>query len=55
MSSDSYEKLYKDIEKRLARKKHTDLLRAVIESLREEGEEGVRREIKERVIAIKEE
>lgn len=55
MSTDSYEKLFGEIKKRLARKKHADLLKVIIESLREGGGEEVKKEVKARLTSIKEE
>jgi hypothetical protein len=55
LSSASYETLYKEIEKRLARKKHSDILKVIIDALREGGEEGVKEEIKTRLSSIIEE
>ena len=55
LSSASYETLYKEIENRLARKKHSDVLRVVIDALREGGQEGVKKEIKGRLSAMMEE
>lgn len=47
--------LYNEIEKRLARKKHSEILRVVISALREGGEEGVKKEIKTKLSSIIEE
>ena len=55
MSVSSYETLFNEIEKRLARKKHADILRVVVDALQEEGEEGVKKEIKTRLSSIMEE
>ena len=55
MPTDAYEQMREEIEKRLARKKHADLLRVVVQVLKEEGEDGVKKEIKARLAAIKEE
>ena len=55
MATDSYEKLFVEIEKRLARKKHADLLRVIIDSLKEGGGEEVKKEVKARLTSIKEE
>lgn len=55
MPAASYETLHKEIEKRLSRKKHSDLLRVVVDALREGGEEGVKKEIKRRLSEMMEE
>jgi hypothetical protein len=55
MSADAYEQMAEQIEKGLARKKHADLLRVLVQVLRDEGEEGVRKEIKSRLSLITEE
>jgi len=55
MSKDGFEQMRDEIEKRLARKTHADLLRVIVQVLKEEGEEGVKKEIKARLAAIEEE
>jgi hypothetical protein len=55
MPRDAYEQITEEIEKRLARKKHADLLRVLVQVLKEDGGEGVKKEIKARVAEIKEE
>lgn len=51
----SFDKLYEEISSRLAQKeKHKDLLRILIECLREGGDEAVKKEIKNSVVKIKE-
>jgi hypothetical protein len=55
MSADAYEQMTEQIEKRLARKKHADLLRVLVQVLKDDGEEGVRKEMKSRLSLIKEE
>jgi len=55
MPKDVYEQMREEVEKRLARKKHGDLLQVVVQVLKEEGNEGVKKEIKARLARIKEE
>ena len=51
----SFDKLYEEISNRLAQKeKHKDLLRILIECLREGGDKAVKGEIKDLVVKIKE-
>lgn len=47
--------LYNEIEKRLVRKKHSEILRVVVEALKEDGEKGVKKEIKTKLSSIIEE
>jgi len=55
LSISSYKTLYNEIEKRLARKKHSEMLRVVVNALKEGGEEGVKTEIKTKLSSIVEE
>jgi hypothetical protein len=55
MPKDAYEQIVGEIEKRLARKKHADLLHVLVQVLKAEGADGVKKEIKARLAAIKEE
>lgn len=52
MSISSYETLYNEIEKRLARKKHADMLKVLIDALKEGGGECVKNEIKAKLSSI---
>jgi flagellar basal body-associated protein FliL len=54
MPKDAFDQMRDEIEKRLARKTHADLLRVVVEVLKEEGEDGVKKEIKARITSIME-
>ena len=53
MPRDAYEQIADEIEKRLARKKHADLLRVLVQVLKEDGREAVKKEIKTRLALIK--
>jgi hypothetical protein len=55
LPKDAFERLSEEIEKRLARKTHANLLKVVVDALKEGGEESVKKEIKARLETILEE
>lgn len=55
MPKDAFERLGDEVEKRLARKTHVNLLNVVLDALKEGGEDSVKKEIKARVNSILEE